>query len=249
MDETKTVLGNSVEGRGILAYHYGEGSDEILFIGGIHGGYAWNSTLVAYELMNYLAANSDVISDNLKITVLPVLNPDGLSKVVDANGEFFAEDVSSSQEKAVEGRFNGNEVDLNRNFACDWKAEAKWQNKTVSGGDSSFSEPESLALKNYVEANNIVAVISLDSAAGGVYASSCGDEVSSEAKELVNLYADASGYTANNDFDSYEITGDMSNWFAKINIPAISVLLTNHDDVEWSKNLAGVKEILEYYAK
>src|SRR3989344_8603873 len=54
VDKTKTVLGKSVEGRDIVAYHYGEGSSEGLFVGGIHGGYEWNTVLLANELMSYL---------------------------------------------------------------------------------------------------------------------------------------------------------------------------------------------------
>jgi len=33
----------------------------------------------------------------------------------------------------------------------------------------------------------------------------------------------------------------MVNWLASRNTPAISVLLATHDDIEWDKNLAGVK--------
>jgi hypothetical protein len=41
----------------------------------------------------------------------------------------------------------------------------------------------------------------------------------------------------------------MVNWLAKNNIPAISVLLTNHTDVEWDKNKKGIDAILEYYGE
>ena len=51
------------------------------------------------------------------------------------------------------------------------------------------------------------------------------------------------------DFNFYETTGDMTNWLAKKGIPAISVLLTNHKDTEWSKNKAGIDALLKYYAK
>jgi hypothetical protein len=40
----------------------------------------------------------------------------------------------------------------------------------------------------------------------------------------------------------------MVNWLAKENIPAISVLLTNHSDIEWTKNKAGIEAILSHYA-
>jgi len=70
-----------------------------------------------------------------------------------------------------------------------------------------------------------------------------------ETRVITNAYADASGYAAYEDFDFYEITGDAINWLAKKNIPAISVLLTTHEDVEWNKNRAGIEALLEYYAE
>src|SRR3989344_400367 len=75
-DKTKTVIGTSVEGREIIAYHFGEGDTEIIFVGGIHGGYSWNTTLVARRLMDYLMEEraTSVIPANVKVTVIPVLN-------------------------------------------------------------------------------------------------------------------------------------------------------------------------------
>lgn len=250
LNKAETVIGKSVEGRDITAYHYGTGGTEILFVGDIHGGYSWNTALVAYEMMDYLKANPDVIPQNIKVTVIPVLNPDGLNKVVGTSTASFSQaDVSPSQSTQVSGRFNANNVDLNRNFDCDWQTSAKWQNKTVSGGSEVFSEPESQAIKNYIETQKPKAVIVWYSAAGGVYASSCHNGVLPETLTLTNIYAKASGYPANEDFDFYETTGDMVNWLAKEEIPAISVLLTNHTDVELTKNQAGIKAVLEHYAE
>src|SRR3990167_5460526 len=93
------VIGKSVEGRDITAYHYGSGDKEILFVGGVHGGYSWNTALVAYELMDYLKANPAVIPSQVSATVIPVLNPDGLHKVVGTTTDadrFTRADVSSS---------------------------------------------------------------------------------------------------------------------------------------------------------
>jgi len=64
---------------------------------------------------------------------------------------------------------------------------------------------------------------------------------------MTDVYAKASGYPAHKDFDYYEISGDMTNWFAKNNVPAIGVVLTSSDDVEWDKNLAGVKAVLDHF--
>ncbi|MEK7148553.1 MAG: M14 family zinc carboxypeptidase [Patescibacteria group bacterium] len=249
VDTTKSVLGTSVEKRPITAYHYGTGAKELLFVGGIHGGYEWNTALLAYELMDYLSANPTIIPANLKVTVIPVLNPDGLNKVVGKEGRFAKADVSSSKETVTSGRFNGNDVDLNRNFDCDWKPKGLWKDTTVSGGNKVFSEPESQAFKNYIEASNPAAVVVWYSSASGVFSSSCDNGVLPETKILTNIYATASKYKEYASFDFYKITGDMVNWLAKKNVPAISVLLTTHEDTEWSKNLAGIKAMLKHYSK
>src|SRR3989338_46248 len=246
--KTQTVIGKSVDGRDIVAYHYGTGGTELLFVGGIHCGYEWNTILVAYEAMDYLKANPTVVPKNVRVTIIPVLNPDGLNKVVGTAGRFTAAQVPST-EKTVPGRFNANTVDLNRNFDCDWQAVGTWQDKKVDGGSAAFSEPESMAVKNYVESAKPKAVVVWYSAVGGVFSSSCHNGVLPETNTLTNTFAKASGYRAYEEFNFYEITGDMVNWLAKSKVPAISVLLTNHTDTEWTKNKAGIDALLGYYAK
>lgn len=249
VNESKTVIGKSVEGREITAYQYGTGATEILLIGGIHGGYSWNTALLGYAVVNHLEANPNIVPSKIKVTVIPVLNPDGLNKVVGTGGQFDKSDVSSSQTVLVSGRFNANKVDLSRNFDCDWQSTGMWQTTKVSGGSKVFSEPESQAIRNYVETHKPSAVVVWYSAAGGVYASSCGNGVLPQTSVITNLYAKASGYPAYESFDFYETSGDIVNWLAKKNIPAISVLLSTHSDVEWDKNLKGLEALLEYYGK
>jgi hypothetical protein len=248
VDKTKTVIGESVEGRDIVAYHYGEGSKEILFVGGVHGGYSWNTVLVARELMDELEDNLEAVPENLKVTVIPLLNPDGLYKTLGKEGDFDKGDVPSGINERIAGRFNGNGVDLNRNFDCEWQEKAIWQSKEVSGGNEVFSEPESQAVRDYIEESDPIAALVWYSAAGGVFSSNCKNGVLSETNVLTNLYAKASGYKPFPTFNFYEITGDMVNWMAKENIPAISVLLTTHEDVEWEKNWLGIKALLAHYA-
>lgn len=246
-DDTKTVIGSSVENRDIVAYHYGTGTKEVLFVGGIHGGYAWNTTLVAYDLMDHLEKNPEVIPEGVKVTVIPVFNPDGLMKTVGTTTRFDAKDVPTAKDELIAGRFNAHTVDLNRNFDCDWKSAGVWQTRPVSGGKEVFSEPESKALKAYVEGRAIAGAVVWYSAAGGVFSSSCHNGISEDTKTLTNLYAKASGYPAYEEFDFYEITGDMVNWLARKNIPAISVLLSTHTDVEWNKNRAGIEAFLKHF--
>lgn len=243
---TAVKIGSSADGNDINAYHYGTGAKEVLFVGGIHGGYAPSTELVAFELMDWLHANPDKIPANVKVTVIPMMNPDGVDSVIGDTDRFSESDIPPGDR--VKGRFNGNEVDLNRNFDCDWAATGTWQTQKVSGGTSAFSEPEAQAIKSYVEANDPAAVIAWYAAANGVFASNCHTGILPETRTLMNLYADASGYAAHEVFDYYETTGDMTNWLSKIGIPAISVLLGSHTDDEFAKNYPGIVAVLEHYA-
>ena len=248
-DAKTTTIGESVEKRPITAHHYGDGDTNLLFVGGIHGGYSWNTALAAYELMDYLEKNPDVVPSNVRVTVIPVLNPDGLNKVVTTSGRFAKADVSASESARTTGRFNARGVDLNRNFDCAWQANGVWQNKPVNGGTKAFSEPESAAIKVYIETLKPSAVVVWYSAAGGVFASKCQEGILPATRSIMDVYAKASGYKAYEEFDFYEVTGDMTNWLAKEKIPAISVLLTSHEDVEWDKNQKGVEALLKHYGK
>jgi len=244
--QPKSVIGKSVEGRDIKIATYGTGQKEILVVGGIHGGYEWNTVLLSYKLMDYLKTNPDAIPEGLKVSVIPVLNPDGLYKTVGTTeGDFSISDIPPVAETAS-GRFNANNVDLNRNFDCNWQKDAKWQSKTISAGEGAFSEPESQALRDYVTSTKPIAAITLYSAANGVYASACGS-ISSGTRSLLDTYSKASGYPAYDKFSAYTVTGDAGDWMAKIGIPSISILLATHTSIEWDKNLKGITAVLESY--
>ena len=246
------TVGKSVERRDIEAYSYmptlaSEGtSKHILFVGGIHGGYEWNSVLLAYEFIDYLKDHLDLIPSDVAVSIIPSANPDGVHSVVGKEGRFTQADIPSegSQEH---GRFNANDVDLNRNFDCKWQKESTWRGDVVSAGTKPFSEPEAAALRDFVEANNIDAVVFWHSQANAVYASECEDGILAETLALMDAYSQASGYPAVESFDSYSITGDAEGWLASIGIPAVTVELATHETIEWEQNLAGVRALLSKY--
>ncbi len=243
-----TVIGTSAGGEAITAYHFGTGTKEILLVGGIHGGYSWNTALLGHDIVDYLGDNPDVIPEGVMVTVIPAFNADGLMETVKTTGRFTTAAVPTSEAARIAGRFNANTVDLNRNFDCEWEAQGTWRSRNVSGGSAPFSEPEAAALRDYVADYPPTAVIGWYSAAGGVYASNCGDGVSAETRALMQTFATASGYTAHDEFNYYEITGDMMNWFAKQDIPAISILLTDHQSTEWEKNRRGLEAAMKAVA-
>jgi hypothetical protein len=157
--------------------------------------------------------------------------------------------VPNSIELTKVGRFNMNDVDLNRNFDCRWQATSTWQSKIVSAGTSVFSEPEAKAFQDFVLKNNLSAVVFWHSQSNGVYASVCNNGILPGTLDLMNTYSIASGYPAQKSFDSYTITGAADDWLASINIPAVSVELKTHESIEWDKNLAGILALFKYYTK
>lgn len=241
-----SVIGKSVEGRNIEEYSYGTGKTKILFVGGVHGGYEWNTVLVAYKFMDYLEANPNSVPENITVVVIPSLNPDGLYKVIQKEGRFSLSDIKPNIQTSP-GRFNANNVDLNRNFDCKWQPKSTWQNRTVSAGVKPFSEPEALALKSYVEESKPRMVLFWHSQGGEVYASQCQAGILPETLDIMKAYSKASGYPANPTYDAYETTGDADSWLAKIGVPAITVELKTHTDIEWEQNLAGSLSVIEYY--
>lgn len=244
----RTVIGTSVEGRPIEAYTYGDGITHLLFVGGIHGGYEWNSVLLAYTYIDYLEAHPETVPDALRITVIPSANPDGLFKVVGKEGRFTIADIPAEIGVPGLGRFNAHGVDLNRNFDCKWQPGAVWRGTAVSAGTAPFSEPEALAIKNFILGQNPAAVVFWHSKSNAVYASECEAGILPGTRTLMNTYAQAAGYPSVDVFDAYVVTGDAEGWLASIGIPAVTVELSTHETIEWEKNLAGITALLTLYA-
>jgi hypothetical protein len=98
------IFGFSAGDRDLIAYRFGTGSRVIMLIGGIHAGFEANTVTLMDEFRQYFTVNPEMIDAEVTFVIVPSLNPDGL-----AVG------------RTLQGRFNGNNVDLNRNWGCGWK--------------------------------------------------------------------------------------------------------------------------------
>lgn len=246
LEPVLSVIGQSVEGRKIEAYTFGTGSTTLAFVGGIHGGYEWNSVLLAYDFMDYLKNNPSSLPANLTVTVIPNANPDGTFKIIGKEGRFSLADVPKDLDSAP-GRLNADQVDLNRNFDCKWQPTGTWRSKTVSAGTEAFSEPEAQAIRDFALSKKPSAFIFWHSQSNAVYASECQNGILPTTLTLMKTYSEATGYPAVDSFNSYPVTGDAEGWLASIGIPAITVELKTHEEVEWNKNLLGIKAVFDYY--
>jgi len=247
LSRTEKIVGVSVEGRNIRAYSFGTGATNVLFVGGIHGGYEWNSSLLAYKMIDYLEANLDFIPSDITVTIIPSANPDGLFRVTGSGARFALEDIIAPDVVGA-GRFNANGVDLNRNFDCKWQPKSAWRGDEVSAGDSAFSEPEAVAVRDLVYELEPAVVVFWHSQANAVYASECEEGILPDTLKAMSVYSVAAEYKAIDSFDAYPVTGDAEGWLASIGVPAITVELSTHETVEWEQNLAGTKAVLNYFS-
>jgi hypothetical protein len=228
-DDHRFSLGQSVEGRDIWAWQFGEGPYTIVLVGGIHGGFEANTVVLAEELVNYFRSTLTDVLNGVRLVIVPASNPDGLQRGSE-----------------LEGRFNANGVDLNRNWGCEWSPTAVLQDVPVDPGPRPFSEPESLALRSYFSAEPPDAVVFYHSAAGGIFLGQCLDKP--EARWLGTLLENATGYPHRESFSYYEVSGDASNWLAERGIPAAVVELYSKDDSEFDLNFPGVMAIQCHFA-
>lgn len=128
----------------------------LLCIGGIHGS-EWVGTEMVLQLMNKLVSEygknqriTDLVNER-EIWLIPIVNPDGFVR---------------RQRKTAQG------VDLNRNFGVGFSNKGlleRWKRWLHYPGPYPFSEPETQALKTFVERHDFVASISFHSFGGVIY--------------------------------------------------------------------------------
>jgi hypothetical protein len=222
-EDSHQAIGRSVEGRPLEIYRFGNGPDQRLIIAGIHGGYEWNSSKLANELITYLQANPQRIPADKTLYILPNLNPDGEARM-----------------HGPDGRANAKGVDLNRNFPANWEKNYRrsgcWQERPTTAGLAPASEPETQAVIAFVKDHpSIQAAISYHSAALGIFPG--GLPPDANAIDLAESLAEVSGYRYPPMDTGCIYTGEMVNWLATRGIPAVDVELTNHRDTDFEINL------------
>ena len=131
------IIGRTTEKLAINAFFFGTGKPRVLIIGGVHGdekeGVAMSYGLMAEFIKSY--------PFEYGLAVIPCLNVDGFLKNT---------------------RQNSNGVDLNRNLPTnDWRAD--YDQERFYPGKVANSEPENVALVNFIEGHPLIFIISLHS--------------------------------------------------------------------------------------
>ncbi|MBN1887811.1 MAG: peptidoglycan DD-metalloendopeptidase family protein [Thermoflexales bacterium] len=211
--EGPLVFGRSAGNRSLVAYRLGQGPQAKAIIGGIHGGYEWNTTELVSHMLAYLKTRPELVPDTITLYLIPTLNPDG-----------------AGIGQGVEARFNANGVDLNRNWDVGWEADAVHGKTPVNPGPRPFSEPETCALRDWLIEHHIQALISYHSKKGEIYGNPALGEALSRA----------TGYPYQPDGVGYPTGGDLVAWCAAHGIAAVDIELTDHTQIEWERNRRGL---------
>jgi len=242
-DPIQELVGLSTEGRKLIAYRFGEGSNTGIVYAGIHGGYEWNTILLARQLVDHFRTQPEELPEGWRLYIIPAVNPDGLYRVTKGAK---LEEFDFSSANIAPGRFNGRGVDLNRNFGGGWEPTAYWGNRSVDPGEKPFSEPETRALRDFVLEKRPEFIVSYHSAANGIYYGGK-HEGWEPARRLAKAYSRESGYPVpegeGSSLVSYAITGAATNYFYTRKIPSITVELAGRSGPEFSRNLAGLRAL------
>ena len=230
--EGPIVYGFSYEQRPLEAYRIGTGASARAIIGGIHGGYEWNTVELVNDMLTYFRENPDLISPDTTLYIITCANPDGYA-------------AGTSPEIA---RMDGNGVDLNRNWDYQWQMTATHGMRVVSAGSYPFSEPETAALRDFILLNDVELVIFYHSAMGVVFSGA--DRISSVTYDLAEMLSGVTGYPHQSEGVPGQITtGDSIDWLSTQGIAAAEIELSTHQLIgedEWQKNLSGVLAFLNW---
>ncbi len=225
------IIGSSVGGRPLTAFGLGQGEIKVILVGDIHGGFEANTYELTRQLLAHFEAHPREVPARVSLWILPTINPDGLE---------------------TNHRWNASDVDLNRNADTDLDGCAgnDWSPDTEgheglhpgAGGAYPFSEPETRALRDFAADARIV--ILYHSAFGAIFRDAC--QRHAPTARLAEVLAAGTGYPVSIEgWTSYPITGDFGDYLAGEGVAAVTVELTDHDDSEFERNLAGVRAVLE----
>ena len=222
------TLGQSSQGRPIMAVRFGTGSRKLVVVGDTHGGPEANTYILTTQLIDHFRADPGEVPASVSLYLIPTINPDGL---------------------ALGSRFDANGVDLNRNMNTDLDdcSENDWSPhvqgaygiESDTGGPYPESEVESRLIRDFLL--DASGAIFLHSNAGLVFPAFCQHQPSIE---MGMVYAQAAGYQYNRYWPNYMITGGMHDWAGSLGIAAIIPELVTGDSSEYAANLAGLQAVL-----
>lgn len=226
------VIGESANGLPIEVTKLGNGRRAVVLVGGFHAGFAPATVELAENMVAYFQDHPEEVPQDVSIYIIPVANPDSLTGGIEE----------------ISGRINGNGVDINRNWDCNFSQTAVWRSAAIDAGPYPFSEPENIALRDFFLELAPVAVIFWEARGELVLPGRCNQTYHSDSQRLASVYGANSGYEFGF-ITGYQVMGDVSDWLDSKGISSISILLSSYTSTDWQRNLNGVKDVLQDVAR
>lgn len=232
-------LCQSALGKEVSYYTVGNGENKILFLSGTHGNEV-GTVKLAHLLTNWLYERKDRFTD-AKFFIVPCLNRDGYEAATRYPDYWNGGRV---------GRFNGNDVDLNRNFPTKsfqpytvWTHGKNYTEETkVYGGPSGGSEPEIAGLIHLIKKEKISTYIAFHSAGADVMGNN-----TTVGQKLARLFSDVSGYkfTTLEDWLRLKQTGTAREWCDENKIAYLEIEATTRWGSDWRNQKAALEACVD----
>ena len=253
--------GKSVLGKEIYSFVMGEGSRQIVYVGGTHGMEWLTSLLLLRFCENIMTQNItdgtiagykiQEILQNIQLIVIPELNPDGIEIAIRGGGA--CEEYKAENAKICDGDFsnwsaNVRGVDINHNFNADWyslreaEKEAGINSPATSryGGLFPESEPETAAITRICRSIPVEMLITFHSQGEEIFYE-YGKNTPEKSLHIAKIFSALTDYTLVKNEGLYS-SGGLKDWFIEeFKRPAFTV------EIGKGKNPLPLEDIDEIY--
>ena len=226
-------IGKSHLGKDLPLLELGKGEKKIMVLGGVHGREGLTSLLVMKIIEEYLnnydnrkstlsSYNLTELFEQVELSFLPMLNPDGLEIAVNGisdldNRDFYIQ-ANEGEKDFSRWKANARGVDLNKQFSADWeKVESTTDPHFESyKGPAPESEPESKALAQLTRKENFDLVICFHHSGRIIYwyYNQKGKQLERDQR-LARLISQTNNYELINPEDSDSAAAGYKDWFIK----------------------------------
>ncbi|WAA10422.1 M14 family metallopeptidase [Fervidibacillus albus] len=220
-------IGESVLGKPIYEIDIGRGERVVHFNGAFHAN-EWITTPVLMRLVNTYALSlvngypqrgiySLPLYNRNRLSVVPMVNPDGVNLVLNGPPAEVKEEVISINEGSTDfssWKANIRGIDLNNQYPANWDIEKKRKEPKKPAprdypGDAPLTEPEAIAMAELAKQREFSRMLAFHTQGKEFYWGYEGLEPP-ESESLAERYANASGYESIRYVDSH---AGYKDWF------------------------------------
>ncbi len=261
------IVGRSTLGRGIFSLSVGSRKNAVVYVGGIRGGESLTSEilLLFLERICYAVKHSSLLCGvdikraltQLGITVIPVLNPDGVEIAQTGfesakNMRKYLRNLTTQGHESWSANAMG--VDISHNFSASWEnlhqreKELGFNGPGIKnyGGEHPESEAETKILTRLCRLRNFRQCLTLQLGNNRIFRSS--EHAPKQIEMMAKILADACSFELCDESD-FENHCGLSDWFAyEFSAPAFTFAIQSGENVNLYETYEKIEEALTLFA-